>query len=98
MRTHDRRDQKISHSVTHPAVVAGSDVNDIRSASSYLLCKLLCPTSNERTNEYGRNFENWIWLSMESTQCPRCHLPDMPLFFRISTTESLEGSLLDEPS
>ena len=75
------------------AVEAGVDVIEIHAAHGYLLHQFLSPITNRRTDKYGGSFENRIRLAQEIVQEVRRVVPaDMPLFFRISSTDWLEGS------
>ena len=59
--------------------------------SGYLLHSFLSPASNERTDEYGGNFENRTRLTTEIVDLTRETIPeDMPLLVRISATDWLD--------
>ena len=74
------------------AVMAGIDVIELHGAHGYLLNQWLSPSSNMRVDEYGGCFENRVRLVMEVIAAVRGVIPSgMPLFFRISATEWLEG-------
>lgn len=74
------------------AVKAGFDVVEIHNAHGYLLHSFVSPVSNQRTDEYGGSFENRTRLTLETVEAVRAAIPkDMPLFFRISGTDWLEG-------
>ncbi|KAI0376000.1 FMN-linked oxidoreductase [Pilatotrama ljubarskyi] len=81
------------------AVRAGFDVVEVHGAHGYLISSFLCPTSNQRTDEYGGSFENRIRFPLEVVDAVRAVIPpDMPLFFRVSASEWLEEVFPDQPS
>jgi 2,4-dienoyl-CoA reductase-like NADH-dependent reductase (Old Yellow Enzyme family) len=74
------------------AVVAGCDLIEIHAAHGYLIHSFLSPASNRRTDRYGGGFENRIRFAVEIATAVRGAIPDsMPLFFRISASDCLEG-------
>ncbi|VUC32179.1 unnamed protein product [Clonostachys rosea] len=75
------------------AVKAGVDIIEIHSAHGYLLHQFLSPVTNRRTDRYGGSFENRTRFAKEIIAEVRRNIPrDMPLFFRVSCTDWLEGS------
>ncbi|KAM5344274.1 hypothetical protein ACJ41O_012811 [Fusarium nematophilum] len=75
------------------AVKAGVDLIEIHSAHGYLLHQFLSPVTNRRTDKYGGSFEGRTRLAKEVVQEVRTNIPnDMPLFFRVSCTDWLEGT------
>ncbi|GBE88885.1 FMN-linked oxidoreductase [Sparassis latifolia] len=83
----------------HRALLIGFDVIEIHSAHGYLLGEFLSPASNKRTDEYGGSFENRTRFLLEVVDAVRAVIPaSMPLFLRISATDWLEESLVNQPS
>jgi 2,4-dienoyl-CoA reductase-like NADH-dependent reductase (Old Yellow Enzyme family) len=80
------------------ALAAGFDLVEIHGAHGYLINEFLSPLSNRRTDEYGGSFENRIRFALEITAAVRQVWPGrLPLFFRISATDWVEGGwTLDE--
>lgn len=78
------------------AVRAGVDVIEIHGAHGYILHQFLSPITNRRTDEYGGSYENRVRLLVECIKAVRAVIPtDMPLFVRLSSTDWMEGSLLE---
>lgn len=74
------------------AITAGFDVLEIHAAHGYLIHQFLSPLSNERTDEYGGNFENRIRLLVRVVGAVReVVAPEVPLFVRLSATDWTEG-------
>ncbi|MDY5584902.1 MAG: NADH:flavin oxidoreductase/NADH oxidase, partial [Arcanobacterium sp.] len=81
------------------AVYAGFDFIEIHGAHGYLLTQFFSPLSNQRTDSYGGPLENRARLSLEVVNAIRAVIPeDMPLVYRISATEWLEGGITVEDS
>ncbi|KAH8586244.1 NADH-dependent flavin oxidoreductase-like protein [Bisporella sp. PMI_857] len=79
------------------AVKAGVDLIEIHSAHGYLLHQFLSPVTNQRTDKYGGSFEGRTKLAMEVVEEIRRIIPaDMPLFFRFSCTDWLEGTEVEK--
>ncbi|MFJ8074157.1 NADH:flavin oxidoreductase/NADH oxidase [Streptomyces sp. NPDC096176] len=75
------------------ALDAGFRVAEIHGAHGYLIGEFLSPHSNHRTDEYGGSFENRVRFALEVVDAVRAVWPEeLPLFFRISATDWLEGS------
>ncbi|MFC9296820.1 NADH:flavin oxidoreductase/NADH oxidase [Streptomyces sp. NPDC057011] len=74
------------------ALAAGYEVLEIHGAHGYLIGEFLSPHSNKRTDEYGGSFENRTRFALEVVDAVREVWPEeLPLFFRISATDWLEG-------
>ncbi len=74
------------------ALAAGFDLVEIHGAHGYLIHEFLSPLSNVRTDEYGGSFENRIRFAEEIARAVRSAWPEeLPLFFRISATDWVEG-------
>lgn len=81
------------------ALQCGFDAIEIHSAHGYLLHSFLSPVSNQRTDEYGGDWEGRTRLVREVAKLTRSLIPDsMPLFLRISASDWLEESRPDTPS
>jgi 2,4-dienoyl-CoA reductase-like NADH-dependent reductase (Old Yellow Enzyme family) len=73
---------------------AGFDGIEIHGAHGYLLAQFLSPLSNQRTDEYGRNFEGRMKLAKDLIRQTRKAVgQDFVLGFRISGDEHTEGGL-----
>ncbi|MEV1023434.1 NADH:flavin oxidoreductase/NADH oxidase [Streptomyces sp. NPDC050264] len=71
---------------------AGFKVAEIHGAHGYLIGQFLSPHSNRRTDEYGGSYENRTRFALEVVDAVRAVWPEeLPLFFRISATDWLEG-------
>lgn len=71
---------------------AGFDVVELHAAHGYLLFEFLSPFTNQRTDEYGGDFEGRTRLLIEVVRKVRSVWPQgKPLFVRISATEWLDG-------
>jgi len=74
------------------ALDAGFDVVELHAAHGYLLHEFLSPRSNQRTDEYGGNFENRCRFLLETVRAVRAVWPqNLPLLVRISATDWAEG-------
>src|SRR5262245_43136854 len=74
------------------ALAAGFQLVEIHGAHGYLINEFLSPLSNHRTDEYGGSFENRIRFPLEVTAAVRDVWPaSLPLFFRVSATDWVEG-------
>jgi 2,4-dienoyl-CoA reductase-like NADH-dependent reductase (Old Yellow Enzyme family) len=75
------------------ALIAGFNLIEIHAGHGYLLQSFYSPVSNQRSDEYGGNFDNRIRFLVEVVQEIRNVMPDeFPLMVRISGTEwSEEG-------
>ncbi|MFD1859439.1 NADH:flavin oxidoreductase/NADH oxidase [Aeromicrobium camelliae] len=71
---------------------AGFDLIEIHAAHGYLLHQFLSPLSNQRTDEYGGDFDGRTRLVREVVDAVRAVWPeDKPLGIRFSGTDWLEG-------
>jgi 2,4-dienoyl-CoA reductase-like NADH-dependent reductase (Old Yellow Enzyme family) len=69
-------------------LAAGFKVLEIHAAHGYLLHEFLSPTSNQRSDIYGGNFDNRTRLMREVIGAVRETWPErFPLFLRISATD-----------
>jgi 2,4-dienoyl-CoA reductase-like NADH-dependent reductase (Old Yellow Enzyme family) len=70
------------------ALQAGFDVLELHYAHGFLLNAFLSPLTNDRTDEYGGDFENRIRLPLEIAREVRAVWPqDKPLFVRLSAVD-----------
>ena len=75
-------------SAAERAVQAGFKLVELHAAHGYLLHQFLSPLSNQRTDEYGGNFENRIRFTLEVFQAVKDALPEhFPIGVRISATD-----------
>jgi 2,4-dienoyl-CoA reductase-like NADH-dependent reductase (Old Yellow Enzyme family) len=71
---------------------AGFKVLEIHAAHGYLIHEFYSPLSNQRSDEYGGNFENRIRFLLEIIDAVQTVWPeDLPLFVRLSATDWVEG-------
>ena len=74
------------------AMQAGFQVVEIHGAHGYLIHEFLSPLSNQRTDEYGGSFDNRVRFALEVATAVRAVWPEgLPLFFRMSATDWVEG-------
>ena len=74
------------------ALAAGFQVVELHAAHGYLLHAFLSPLSNQRTDDYGGNFDNRVRLLLEVVAATREVWPEvLPLLVRISATDWTEG-------
>jgi 2,4-dienoyl-CoA reductase-like NADH-dependent reductase (Old Yellow Enzyme family) len=74
------------------ALDAGFEVVEVHGAHGYLLHEFLSPLSNRREDRYGGSFENRTRLAREVVAAVRREWPErLPLFFRVSSTDWIEG-------
>lgn len=74
------------------ALVAGFEVAEVHGAHGYLLNEFLSPLSNKRTDRYGGDREGRMRLALEIATLTREIWPqDKPVFFRISSTDGIDG-------
>ncbi|MBI2215885.1 MAG: FAD-dependent oxidoreductase [Candidatus Rokubacteria bacterium] len=76
------------------AVRAGFDVLEIHGAHGYLIGQFLSPFSNRRDDEYGGDVERRLRFPLEVIAAVRDAAgPDVPVLYRISADEHVEGGL-----
>ena len=74
------------------ALAAGFQVVEIHGAHGYLIHQFLSPLSNRRQDEYGGSQENRMRFALQVAEVVRGAWPKhLPLFFRISATDWVEG-------
>lgn len=74
------------------SIAAGFKVIEIHGAHGYLLHSFLSPISNQRTDEYGGDINGRMKLPLEISSAVREAVgPEMPLFFRISAVDGIDG-------
>ena len=77
---------------TARALTAGFDVAEVHGAHGYLLHEFLSPLSNKRTDQYGGDLAGRMRLPLEVARIVRDAWPaDKPVFFRVSSTDGIEG-------
>lgn len=81
------------------ALTAGFEVIELHGAHGYLIHEFLSPLSNERHDEYGGSLDNRMRFALEVIQAVRAVWPErLPLFFRVSATDWVEGGWSVEDS
>ena len=81
------------------AVRAGYRVIELHGAHGYLIHSFLSPVSNKRNDKYGGNLSRRMRLAIEISSALRRSIPDeMPLFFRVSSTDNVENGWSIEDS
>ena len=76
------------------AVRADFDFIELHGAHGYLLHAFLSPITNRREDEYGRDLAGRMKLPLRVAEAVRAAIPaDMPLFWRASVTDNMEGGL-----
>ena len=80
------------------ALVAGFQIIEAHGAHGYLLHEFLSPISNKRADEFGGSLQNRMRFPLMVAQALRDEWPqDLPVFFRISATDWVDGGWsLDE--
>jgi 2,4-dienoyl-CoA reductase-like NADH-dependent reductase (Old Yellow Enzyme family) len=74
------------------ALAAGFQLVEIHGAHGYLIHEFLSSLSNSRSDEYGGGFDNRIRFALEVTSAVREAWPErLPLFFRVSATDWVDG-------
>ena len=71
---------------------AGGTVVEIHGAHGYLIHQFLSPLVNDRTDRWGGSFDHRIRFAVECARAVRRTWPErLPLFFRVSATDWVEG-------
>ena len=71
---------------------AGFRAVEVHAAHGYLVHQFLSPLSNQRTDEYGGDFEGRIRLAVDVVRAVRDSFPrELPVIVRISASEYVEG-------
>ena len=74
------------------SIAAGYKVIELHGAHGYLIHSFLSPLSNQRNDKYGGDLAGRMRLAIEVSAAVRRAIPDeMPLFFRISAVDNIEG-------
>ncbi|PKO12403.1 MAG: oxidoreductase [Chloroflexi bacterium HGW-Chloroflexi-10] len=81
------------------ALAAGFEWLEIHAAHGYLIHNFYSPYSNQRTDQYGGDFENRIRFLVETIEQVRAVWPEhLPLTVRISASDWTEGGWTVEDS
>ncbi len=73
-------------------LAAGGTVIEVHAAHGYLIHEFLSPLVNKRTDRWGGSFENRTRLALEVARSVRTVWPErLPLFFRLSCTDWVDG-------
>ena len=81
------------------AISAGYKVIELHGAHGYLIHSFLSPVSNKRTDKYGGDLHGRMKLAIDISSALRRSISDeMPLFFRVSSTDNLENGWSIEDS
>ncbi len=74
------------------SVQAGYHVVEIHAAHGYLLHQFLSPLANRRHDEYGGSLENRMRFPLRVAEAVReVWPPELPVFFRISASDYVDG-------
>lgn len=74
------------------SISAGFKVIELHGAHGYLMHSFLSPISNKRDDQYGGDIHGRMRFPLEVSKAVRAEVgEDMPLFFRISAVDGLEG-------
>jgi len=73
---------------------AGFKIIEVYAAHGFLVHQFLSPIANQRTDKWGGNLENRTRFAIEVAKSIRANwLDDLPLAFRLSSTDWLDGGL-----
>ncbi len=73
---------------------AGFKIIEVYAAHGFLVHQFLSPIANQRTDEWGGSLENRTRFAVEVANSIRANWPtDLPLAFRLSATDWLDGGL-----
>lgn len=76
---------------------AGFDFVEVHGAHGYLINSFLSPLANHRTDQWGGPLENRMRFGLAAARAVRAALPEnMPLFYRTSCVDGLEGGVTIE--
>ncbi len=76
---------------------AGFDFVEIHGAHGYLINSFLSALANQRTDQWGGSFQNRMRFPLAVARAVRSALPEnMPLFYRTSCVDGLEGGVTIE--
>ena len=75
------------------AQYAGHDMIQIHGAHGWLFNQFLSPLYNHRTDKYGGSFENRARFAMMVLEQIRKRCPNLPIEWRLSADEHIEGGL-----
>ncbi|MEM7523771.1 MAG: NADH:flavin oxidoreductase/NADH oxidase [Pseudomonadota bacterium] len=79
------------------AAAAGFEVIEVYAAHGFLLHQFYSPIANRRTDRWGGSLANRCRLSVEVARAIRAVWPDrLPLIFRLSATDWMEGGWTPE--
>jgi len=74
------------------AARAGFRAVEVHAAHGYLVHEFLSPLTNQRTDEYGGDFDGRVRLALDVTRAVREAFPrEFPVLVRISASEYVEG-------
>lgn len=81
------------------AVRAGFDVIEVHGAHGYLLHEFFSPITNRRDDAYGGDLARRMRLLLEVTEAVRAAIPPaMPLLWRASVVDNMDGGITLEDS
>ncbi len=73
---------------------AGFKIIEVYAAHGFLVHQFLSPIANQRADQWGGSLENRTRFAVEVARAIRAHWPDtLPLAFRLSATDWLDGGL-----
>jgi len=73
---------------------AGFKIIEVYAAHGFLVHQFLSPIANQRSDDWGGSLENRIRFAVEVAKSIRANWPDdLPLVFRLSATDWLDGGL-----
>ncbi|MHB9028397.1 MAG: oxidoreductase [Candidatus Latescibacterota bacterium] len=75
------------------AIEAGYDGVEVHGAHTYLIGSMMSPALNKRTDKYGGSFENRMRFPRDIISGIRKKHPDLPVGFKMSAHEHLEGGV-----
>jgi NADPH-dependent 2,4-dienoyl-CoA reductase/sulfur reductase-like enzyme len=80
------------------AAQCGYDAVMLHGAHGYLLQQFLSPLVNQRDDEWGGDFERRLRFPLEVVKAVRAAIGNMPLLYRMSVSDFLDGGLTIEDS